>query len=138
MIASSVRLLLLVALLVCTSSCNGRADDTLHLYTSLDAQEAPVYIDAFTKDTGIQVQWVRLSAGEALARLEAEKANPQVSLWFGGPSPEYIVAAQRGLLQPFTPQTEFALDSAAHFLSLLCIGFCRQSFASSHSMTKRN
>jgi iron(III) transport system substrate-binding protein len=85
----------------------------LHLYTSLDAQEAPVYIEAFERETGVQVEWVRLSAGEALARLEAEKHNPQVSVWFGGPSPEYIVAASRGLLEPFQPALEHALDASS-------------------------
>jgi iron(III) transport system substrate-binding protein len=90
----------------------GADDDVLHLYTSLDSQEAPVYINAFERDTGIRVRFVRLSAGEALARLEAERSNPQVSLWFGGPTPEYIVAARRGLLEPFDPPLEY--DVAPH------------------------
>jgi iron(III) transport system substrate-binding protein len=111
---SSARSTLPALLLAFLAASCARGDaEVLHLYTSLDAQEAPVYIDAFTEDTGIPVQFVRLSAGEALARLEAEKGNPQVSLWFGGPSPEYIVAAQRGLLEPFSPATEFTLDDAA-------------------------
>jgi iron(III) transport system substrate-binding protein len=84
--------------------------DVLHVYTSLDAQEAPVYIEAFERETGVRVRWVRLSAGEALARIEAERNNPQVSVWFGGPSPEYIVAAQRGLLEPFEPPLDHVLD----------------------------
>src|SRR5688572_22792267 len=70
-------------------SCSRQSAQTLTLYTSLDSQEAPVYIQAFTEDTGVQVEMVRLSAGEALARLEAEKRNPQVSVWLGGPAPEY-------------------------------------------------
>jgi iron(III) transport system substrate-binding protein len=86
----------------------------LRVYTSLDAQEAPVYLDAFERESGVQVEWVRLSAGEALARLEAERRNPQVSVWFGGPSPEYVVAAQRGLLEPFQPPLEHTLDASAH------------------------
>jgi hypothetical protein len=63
--------------------------------------------------TGLRVRWVRLSAGETLARLEAGRGNPQVSAWFGGPSPEYIVAAQRGLLEPFEPAVPFEIDAAA-------------------------
>ena len=94
-------------------ACAPDAREELHLYTSLDAQEAPVYIDAFQRETGTRVNWVRLSAGEALARLEAERNNPQVSVWFGGPSPEYIVAAQRGLLEPYEPTLEYPLDAAA-------------------------
>lgn len=108
----SMRPALLVLLVASIAGC-GRGGDVLHLYTSLDAQEAPVYIDAFTAETGVEVRFVRLSAGEALARLEAERNNPQVSLWFGGPSPEYIVAARRGLLDPFAPDVDFTLDSAA-------------------------
>jgi iron(III) transport system substrate-binding protein len=95
------------------ASCTRNDQRVLNLYTSLDAQEAPVYIEAFEEDTGVRVQWTRLSAGEALARLEAERNNPQVSVWFGGPSPEYIVAAQRGLLEPFVPPLAETLDSTA-------------------------
>lgn len=103
---------LLPAAALATLSC-GRPDGVLHLYTSLDAQEAPAYLDAFERDTGIPVRWVRLSAGEALARLEAERSNPQVSVWFGGPAPEYIVAAERGLLEPFEPDLEHEPDAGA-------------------------
>jgi iron(III) transport system substrate-binding protein len=104
-----MRLLLIGAATLFTLSCSGDARPVLHLYTSLDAQEAPTYIEAFETATGIDVEWVRLSAGEALARLEAEKGRPQVSVWFGGPSPEYIVAAQRGLLEPYEPALDFPL-----------------------------
>jgi iron(III) transport system substrate-binding protein len=121
----------------------GRTDGAvLHLYTSLDAQEAPVYLDAFREDTGITVRWVRLSAGEALARLEAERNNPQVSAWFGGPSPEYIVAAQRGLLEPFEPAHDFTLDAAARADDWAWTGFytgvigfaCNERFLEERSM----
>ncbi|HHY46357.1 MAG TPA: ABC transporter substrate-binding protein [Firmicutes bacterium] len=75
----------------------------LHMLTALDTNEAKIYIEAFEKATGIKVEWVRMSAGECLARLKAESKNPQFSVWFGGPSPEYVAAAQSNLLEPFTP-----------------------------------
>lgn len=109
-------------LLSATLSC-GREGRVLHVYTSLDSQEAPAYIEAFEKDTGIRVEWVRLSAGEALARLEAEKARPRVSVWFGGPSPEYIVAARRELLEPFQPRLEFPLEPPFRSASWEWTGF---------------
>ena len=115
------RLILIIALL--TLSCSETEQRVLNLYTSLDAQEAPVYIRAFEEETGIRVHWTRLSAGEALARIEAERHNPQVSVWFGGPSPEYIVAAQRGLLEPFAPELSFELDPAARGDSSTWTGF---------------
>jgi iron(III) transport system substrate-binding protein len=77
------------------------AADVLHMYTALDPNEAKVYIEAFIKDTKINVEWVRMSAGEVLTRLKAEAKNPQVSLWFGGPSTEFIAGKKEGLLIPY-------------------------------------
>ena len=50
---------------------------------------------------------MRLSAGEVLVRIRSERANPQVALWFGGPSPEFIVAKREGLLAPYAPRINF-------------------------------
>lgn len=82
-------------------------NDVLHLYTALDTNEAKIYIRAFEEETGIQVRWVRLSAGEVLVRIRSERTNPQVALWFGGPSPEFIVAKREGLLAPYSPRINF-------------------------------
>ena len=82
-------------------------NEVLHLYTALDTNEAKIYIRAFEEDSGIQVRWVRLSAGEVLVRIRSERANPQVALWFGGPSPEFIVAKNEGLLAPYAPRIDF-------------------------------
>jgi len=78
------------------------ATKVLHIYTALDVDEAKIYIEAFQqKYPDIKVEWVRLSAGEVLARLRAEAANPQASLWLGGPSDTFIVAKMEGLLAPY-------------------------------------
>ena len=91
--------LVLLALFVGTPVLS-EAADVLHMYTALDPNEAKVYIEAFMKDTKINVEWVRMSAGEVLTRLKAEAKNPQVSLWFGGPSTEFIAGKKEGLLSP--------------------------------------
>jgi iron(III) transport system substrate-binding protein len=137
-----LRLLLLCVVALAVPACRGAGADVLHLYTSLDSQEAPVYIRAFEAETGIRVRWVRLSAGEALARLEAERRNPQVSLWFGGPAPEYIVAAQRGLLEPFEPSLDYRVDESARGSGWEWTGFyqgyigfiCNDAFFSAHAL----
>jgi iron(III) transport system substrate-binding protein len=95
----------------------------LHAYTSLDAQEAPVYTKKFEEKTGIEVKWVRLSAGETLARLEAEKNNPQVSIWFGGPSPEFMIAKQKGLLARYEPKLDYKINVANRDLDWNWVGF---------------
>ena len=78
-----------------------RAADVLHMYTALEANEAKTYIEPFIKDTKINVEWVQMSAGEILTRLKAEAKNPQVSVWFGGPSVEFIAGKKEGLLTPY-------------------------------------
>lgn len=70
-------------------------------YTTLDEELAQKVFKAFTEETGIQVDWVRLSTGETVARLEAEKANPQASIWFGGVGIGHIEAKQKGLTMQY-------------------------------------
>jgi iron(III) transport system substrate-binding protein len=99
-----LRISMLVCLMVFLSLSGQsivKAADVLHMYTALDPNEAKVYIEAFTKDTKINVEWVRMSAGEVLTRLKAESKNPQVSFWFGGPSSEFIAGKKEGLLAPY-------------------------------------
>jgi iron(III) transport system substrate-binding protein len=57
---------------------------------------------AFQEQTGIDTNYIRLSSGEAVARFEASKANPEFDVWHGGPSDGYAAAAELGLLEPYT------------------------------------
>ena len=70
-------------------------------YTTLDEPTARAVFQQFEKDTDIEVRFVRLSTGEAVARLEAEKRNPQVSIWFGGVGIGHIRAKNKGLTIPY-------------------------------------
>lgn len=56
---------------------------------------------AFTEKTGIEAGFVRLSSGEAVARLQAGRSSPEFSAWHGGPADGYVVAADAGLLEPY-------------------------------------
>ncbi|HYF81988.1 MAG TPA: ABC transporter substrate-binding protein [Clostridia bacterium] len=75
--------------------------DTLTMYSALQEEEILVYLDTFTKATGIKVNYVRLSAGEIMTRVAAEKDNPQASIWFGGPSDTLVQAGSAGLLEKY-------------------------------------
>lgn len=77
------------------------AAQNLVVYTSVDEENARKLLDAFTADTGIEVQMVFLSSGPALSRIEAESSRPQADVWFGAPSENHIVAKERGLTQPY-------------------------------------
>ncbi len=59
---------------------------------------------AYEAETGVKTSVVRLSAGEALAKLRADKANPQFSVWLGGSADGFIAAKQEGLLEAYKPQ----------------------------------
>jgi iron(III) transport system substrate-binding protein len=60
--------------------------------------------NAFEAETGIRTTYERLSTGEALARLRADKAHPKFSVWWGGPADSYIEASGEGLLEPYRPR----------------------------------
>jgi iron(III) transport system substrate-binding protein len=55
----------------------------------------------FESQFGITVNYVRMSSGEALARLQAEKDNPQFDIWWGGPIDGYIAAKEAGVLEAY-------------------------------------
>ncbi|HIQ05824.1 MAG TPA: iron ABC transporter substrate-binding protein, partial [Anaerolineae bacterium] len=56
---------------------------------------------AFEAKTGIKTSYVRMSSGEALARIRAGKDNPEFDVWHGGPADGYIAAKEEGLLEPY-------------------------------------
>lgn len=84
------------------------AVSALTVYSSVDEENARALLAEFTKATGIDVRFVFLSSGPALARMEAEQANPQADVWMGAPSENHVLAKERGLTQPyFSPNADF-------------------------------
>jgi len=77
------------------------AQDYITAYTSLDEQLAREVFERYEEKTGVRVEWVRLSTGEAVSRMMAEAGNPQVSIWVGGVGLGHIQAKQEGLTIPF-------------------------------------
>lgn len=90
------------------------ASDTLTIYTALPDSEIPFYVEAFERDTGIKIQYVRLSAGEMLARVESEAGNPQAAMMHGGPSDTYVAGVERGLFEPYQSPELANIDSRYH------------------------
>ncbi len=58
----------------------------------------------FPKSSGIALDYVRLSSGESLARLRAERSNPVFDVWFGGTGDPHFVAAEEGLTEFYKPK----------------------------------
>ena len=79
----------------------GGSAQALTVYSSVDEENATRILNAFSEATGIDVQMVFLSSGPALSRIEAEASRPQADVWFGAPSENHILAAERGLIEPY-------------------------------------
>jgi iron(III) transport system substrate-binding protein len=75
--------------------------NSLSAYSTLEEPLAKELFEQFHKETGITVSFVRLSGGEAVARMEAEKANPQASIWVGGVGLDHITAKSKGLTEQY-------------------------------------
>ncbi|HNR64499.1 MAG TPA: ABC transporter substrate-binding protein [Thermotogota bacterium] len=69
----------------------------LVIYSSVDEANARKILNAFSAETGIKLNFVFLSSGPAMARIEAEKNNPQADVWFGAPMENHILAKEKGL-----------------------------------------
>jgi iron(III) transport system substrate-binding protein len=67
---------------------------------------------AFEEATGIRVELLTMSSGEVLARLQAEKANPQTDVWFGGGSDAFIQAKEEGLITAYRSPNAGNVDLA--------------------------
>ena len=88
-------------LLVLTGCKKGPEVPTIFAYTSMEEETGQLLLAAFEKETGIKVDFVRLSTGEAAARIEAEKNNPQASIWLGGVGLVHAEAKEKGLTAPY-------------------------------------
>ena len=92
--------LLAAGLFVFTASAGA---EELTAYSIMPEKYASQVFAEFTKDTGIKVKFLRFSSGEALARLTAEKKNPQVDVMLGGPADTYAAGVKEGIFEAYKP-----------------------------------
>ncbi len=86
---------------------------SVNAYTTLEEPLAAKLFQLFEAETGIKVNFVRLSGGEAVARLEAEASNPQASIWVGGVGLDHITAKSKKLTTPYV--SRYATKTPSHF-----------------------
>ncbi|MDR2485572.1 MAG: ABC transporter substrate-binding protein [Treponema sp.] len=77
------------------------AQNSVSAYTTLEEPLAKALFEQFQRETAVTVSFVRLSGGEAVARMEAEQANPQASIWVGGVGLDHITAKSKNLTAPY-------------------------------------
>lgn len=86
------------------------AQKALNLYGSAEPRSVEVLAEGFEKKSGVKVEWIRMSSGETLARLRAEKDNPQADVWWGGTTDPHSIAALEGLTENYQPSIWKELD----------------------------
>jgi len=79
------------------------AQTTLNAYSIWPENWARPMFEEFEKATGIKVNFVRFSSGEALARVIAEKNNPRVDVLFGGPVETHAAGIKEGVFESYKP-----------------------------------
>jgi iron(III) transport system substrate-binding protein len=79
--------------------------ENLNAYSIWPENWARPMFEEFEKATGIHVNFIRFSSGEALARIIAEKNNPRIDVLFGGPVETHIAGIKEGVFEPYKPPT---------------------------------
>lgn len=94
---------LLISLLLSIGIFSAEEKETgeLLIYAGLMEDHAIAAAKEFEKETGIKTKFVRMSSGEILARVRAEKNNMTASVWYGGPIDAFVAANEEGLIQPY-------------------------------------
>lgn len=105
----------------CTSNAPAPADapaepaaetpERLTMYIGVVEEQALKIAQEFEKESGIKVDFVRMSGGEILSRIRAEKENPKASIWYGGPADSFVAAKDEGLLQPYVSPNAENIDA---------------------------
>ncbi|AVT35968.1 ABC transporter substrate-binding protein [Plantactinospora sp. BB1] len=85
----------------------------------------------FSATTGLRADFVRLSSGEALARIKAGRGNAEFDVWYGGPADGYAAGAAEGMLEAYVSPNADAIPARYRDTSGLwtgvyvgALGFC--------------
>jgi len=98
----SVFLLLVLLLPACQPGAQAIQDTELNVLCTPQEEWCQGMKQEFeAKYNTITVNYVRMSSGEALARIQAEKDNPQFDIWWGGPIDSFVAAKEAGVLEAY-------------------------------------
>lgn len=101
-----MKLSLLSALIVtgiaaATLSSAAQAKGRLVVYCSATNAFCEAETKAFGEKYDVQTSFIRNGSGSTLAKVEAEKRNPQADVWYGGTLDPQSQAGEMDLLQPY-------------------------------------
>ncbi len=82
-------------------SASASAKGRLVVYCSATNAMCEAEAQAFGAKHDVKVSFMRNGSGSILAKIEAEKDNPQADVWYGGTLDPHSQAGEMGLLQPY-------------------------------------
>lgn len=77
-------------------------EDSLVIYSTHSEEMLETICDAFTEETGVEVEFINLK-GELADRVRSEKENPQADIMFGGDTATYMLLQEEECYEPTTP-----------------------------------
>ena len=78
---------------------------TVNVYTAWPESLSQPIFKAYTAKTGVQINFIRLSTGELVARATAEKNNPRADVIWGAPGDGFAAAKEAGIIEPYKAPT---------------------------------
>lgn len=87
----------LIALTLSGAAAGAAAQGQVNIICSVQAEWCNLMSTVYTRTTGTKVNMTAKGSGEALAQLNAERANPKTDIWFGGTGDPHLQAAEQGL-----------------------------------------
>lgn len=82
-------------------SSAAKAEGRLVVYCSATNEMCETETQAFGEKYNVKTSFIRNGSGSTLAKVDAEKKNPQADVWYGGTLDPQSQAGEMGLLQPY-------------------------------------
>ncbi|MCP9269043.1 ABC transporter substrate-binding protein [Xenorhabdus sp. XENO-1] len=109
---------------------NAQAAGRLNVYCNATNAMCEAETRAFSEKYNVKTTFVRNGSGSTLAKIEAEKRNPQADVWYGGTLDPHSQAGEIDLLQPYqspnlaqiTPQFRDPAKRKGNYTSAVYMG----------------
>ena len=99
------------ALTLAAFSSAAQAQGRLVVYCSATNEMCETETKAFGEKYDVKTSFIRNGSGSTLAKVDAEKKNPQADVWYGGTLDPQSQAGEMGLLQPYkSPNLEQIME----------------------------
>lgn len=91
-----------------------RVAGKIMVYGAIHEFEIERMLEEFTKATGIEADYIRMSAGEITARVRAEKDSPRADIFLGGPAQFHEALRLEGLLERYVSPVGAEIEKRYH------------------------